>query len=422
MNLLEKTVYNLVKNNPTLKNKIRNAYQSVYDILPNEPDYFYTKPIIRPGYYFGFHDVSPFSYDERKILANKLQIPLHMPEKSENLTVGYWNAEMTNYISLGETCAWNYHKGCRLQWVGNSNSKVIYNDFFDGHIGSIIIDFENKKKSKLELPVDTVSPNGNYATSFSYSRLNEFMPGYGYIHMDEYSYLGEKYPKNTGVYLIELQSSSIKLLCSLEELTKIKPEDSMRDAFHYVTHTEFSPDGEYIAFLHRWTKSADQRKYTRLITCKIDGTDVHVSPTSGMVSHYVWDDIHGILAYCQVNGVDGHYILGDYAMSAPKQLVHQLNSDGHQSYIPHSDYFVVDTYPDKRRRAKIYLANNHDDSVMKLVEVNSPKKFQTPTIYKHWACDLHPRVSPKGNYLCFDTVCTGERSMAVMKLPTDLLR
>src|SRR5690606_7533269 len=102
--------------------------------------------------------------------------------------------------------------------------------------------------------------------------------------------------------------------------------------------------------------------------------------------------------------------------NSPKQIATtKLNSDGHQSFIT-DELFITDTYPDKYRTAKIYKVNATTEAVELLASVYSPKKYQSKLPYKHIACDLHPRVSPSGKYVCFDTVFPGTRSIAVMKI------
>ena len=415
MNKIEKLVYDLVKSNPNIKNFIRNTYQSLFDLLPDKENWSISDIVEKKGYYFGFHDKSPFSYDEKYVLANKLEIPLRMPMVGDSLTVGYWDSKLSEYKEVSKTYAWNYHKGCRLQWMGDESRKFIFNNIVNEKLGATIYSMENDTTCNIDYPVDTVSHSGKYATSFSYERLNRYMPGYGYEYKDV-PFFDENDSANTGLFLVDLDNNSSKLIVSLKELAQIQPDETMKGAHHYVTHTEFSPNDERIAFLHRWTFDDPDKRYTRLITCKKDGTDVCVSATSGMVSHYVWDKKHGILAYCQVNGIDGHYIFKDYKMNNPVRVAPNLNSDGHQSYVPNSDMFITDTYPDKRRHAKLYLCNMVDGTSKVIADLKSPKKFQSPDVYRHWACDLHPRVSPSGKYVCFDSVHLEERSLCVMKI------
>ena len=418
MNLVEKKVYDLVKGNPKLKSFIRNTYQSLYDLLPDKDNYFASRVIVKEGYFFGFHDISPFSKDDCMILSNKLNIsesPIRMPKAHDSLTVGYWNKDFSEFVALGKTYAWNYHKGCRLQWLSRDCDAVIFNNVSEKKLCSSIISINDKKETKINFPIDTMSHDGNYATSFSYERLNKYMPGYGYVYKDS-PFFNEKASSNTGLFLVDIKKNKRTLIVSLETLSSIQHEKTMDGANHYVTHTEFSPDDSRIAFLHRWTFDDPDKRYTRLVTCKLDGSDIHVSETSGMVSHYCWDNINGILAYCRVNETDGHYLFRDYRLKKPMKVAYDLNSDGHQSYIPGTNNFITDTYPDKRRYAKMYLSNIKSKKSKLIVDVKSPKKFQSPTLEKHWACDLHPRVSPSGKYVCFDSVHTGKRALCVMMI------
>ena len=415
MNRVEKFVYDIVKKNPKLKLKIRNIYQSAFDLLPDKKDEFSGNLTEKKGFFFGFHDISPWSQNEEFILSNKLEIDLHMPEKGEPLTVGFWNREMSVFTPIKQTLAWNYHKGCRLQWIGNSNEQFIFNDVVGEKVGAVISSIDGNIIKSIQDPIDTVSPDGRYATSFSYERLNRYMPGYGYVYKDN-PFFEEAASEHTGLFLIDLISGNKKLIVSLSSLANIKTEKSMHNAHHYVTHTEFSPDGDRISFLHRWTHEDPNQRFTRLVTCKLDGSDIYISNTSGMVSHYDWDRNHGILAYSQVNGIDGHYIFKDYKMDNGIRVGKELNSDGHQSYIPGTNKFITDTYPDKRRRSKLFLVDIETDNVIKIADMKSPKKYQSPNVYKHWACDLHPRVSPSGRFVSFDTVHSGERAFCIMSL------
>ena len=71
MNKLESTIYNLVRKNPALKQFVRNMYQGIFDLLPRKKEYFASPYQYREGFFFGFHDVTPFSFDETKLLANQ---------------------------------------------------------------------------------------------------------------------------------------------------------------------------------------------------------------------------------------------------------------------------------------------------------------------------------------------------------------
>ena len=128
MNSIERKIYDIVKSQPWLKDLVRNVYQGIFDLLPRKSELLGDKFQQRDGYFFGFHDVSPFSKDDSKLLANNASLEFKMPSQDDLLTVGYFdfaNGMIGDYHILGHSSAWNFHKGCRLQWV--DTNQVIYN-------------------------------------------------------------------------------------------------------------------------------------------------------------------------------------------------------------------------------------------------------------------------------------------------------
>lgn len=419
MNKIEKIVYDAVKSNARLKATIRNVYQSFFDILPNKKD-FSIKPIeVHEGYFYGFHDMTPFSKDDSLVLAHKLKIPFRMPQKEDGLDVGFFNMEngkAIDYKVIGTSFAWNYHKGSRLQWVGED--QLIYNDADGDVLVSRLYNLEKKETKTLPFPIDSISKCGKYASMFNYGRLEKYMPGYGYAPYTESGhYNDDKLPEQTGLYLGKLKDGSKELLVSLKELadTGIMTSE-YKKCHHYVTHSLFSPCGRYISFLHRWVDKDDtSTRHSRLLTYDIAEKKCHVSPTNDMVSHYVWNNKNQIIAFCRIGSIDCHVLfkeptLQDYQIVAyPK-----LNSDGHQSFISDNS-FVTDTYPDKNRMANLYKVDIETNEVTFLASLNSFKKYQSK-LYKHWACDLHPRMNNAGDVVCFDSVHTQNRAICFMPI------
>jgi len=413
MNKIEQFVYQRVKNNYLLKDFLRNVYQGFYDCLPNYDSWFLNEPMVKEGCFFGFHDVKPFSSDNSMLLCCRLSIPLRMPTKDDLLEVGYWTGEdYSEWHRVGETCAWNYHKGCRLQWL--DDNYIIYNVAVKEELKSCIAGISDHSKRIIDWPVDSVSADAKWATSFSYGRLEKLMPGYGYAIGDSESHTDEYATTETGLYLIDLEKNERSMLISLAQLQALLPQEGMADTYHFVTHTEFSPDGRYVAFLHRWYKGTFQR--TRLVVCDLRTKEFFVSPTTGMVSHYVWNVQNGLVAYCQMEGIDSHVFFSNPTMKEWKRCgFPKLNSDGHHHFID-ADTFVVDTYPDRYRHIKLWKVSVSTDEVTLLADVKSLKAFVNPDDFHNWKCDMHPRVSSDGHLVCFDSTHTGQRSLCVMRL------
>lgn len=416
MNKIEKIVYDMVKNSPAIKFALRNIYQMFFDMLPTPQNYSINPIDAKENFFFGFHDRSPFSADEKLMLANHTTIPLRMPQAGEALELGYFDfadGKMGDFHKIAESHAWNYHKGCRLQWLDKSH--IIFNTAVNGKVCANISSLDGTITRTLPAGIDTVSEDGLWATSFSYERLNILMPGYGYEGATDNGHLDSMVPAETGLSLINTQTGDTTLIASLKDLCDMVEEEDVSDYKHFVTHTEFSPDGRYISFLHRWIGNDYRRRYSRLGVYDRQTGEISFMPTTGMVSHYVWNGNGKIIAYCSVKEGDAHVMFDVRTRDYKALCLGRLNVDGHQSMVSENE-FITDTYPDRHRMASLHRINIENDSYDKIAYVHSPKKFQTKDFRKHIACDLHPRVSPSGQYVCFDSVLTGVRSLCVMSL------
>ena len=88
MNKIESFVYHKVKNNYILKNLLRNVYQGFYDLMPRRASWTKIAPLVREGFFYGFHDTTPFSADHKQVLRNHPLLPLRMPRAHPVLEVG----------------------------------------------------------------------------------------------------------------------------------------------------------------------------------------------------------------------------------------------------------------------------------------------------------------------------------------------
>lgn len=72
-------------------------------------------------------------------------------------------------------------------------------------------------------------------------------------------------------------------LLKYTDFANFEQRKDMVNAEHKVNHLMLSPNGKRFMVLHRWFEG--QRKYTRLVTCNIDGTDMYNLSDDDMVSH-----------------------------------------------------------------------------------------------------------------------------------------
>jgi hypothetical protein len=415
MNRVELAVYNLVKRNPSLKMGVRNIYQRVCDFVPvKEADSRYQIDV-REGFYFGFHDKSPWSMDNKKLLANRILAPLRMPLPTDELEVGYFaNENYSEFVPISRTRAWNWQQGCMLQWVGATDS-FVFNDFDRNSYVAKIYNTSGKLKSTLPFPVGAVSVDGRWGLSYSFERCKVYSPGYGYANGTDPE-IGVERPVTHGLQLVNLASGQARHLFSVKEIAALQPDASMEDAFHYLTHCQFAPSSRRFVFFHRWIRDFNYLR-TRMISCDLSGNDLFIFPTNGMVSHVAWKDDRQILAYARIEEKGDCYILfedenDDFAVIGEKHF----NSDGHPSFSPDRRWILTDTYPDRLRICYLILYDTQTDRRHNLAKLKSSRAFASPRFETNWHCDLHPRWNRTGDVVCFDSTHTGRRALCTMRL------
>ncbi len=419
MNAIESAVYGLVKSNPALKRAVRNVYQSVFGLVPMPAVRCGAPIVVREGYFFGFHDKTPFSADDSCLLAHKFDIPLRMPRSDDSVQVGFFFGEgHRSFRPIAQTRSWNWHQGAMLQWVG-STDQLLFNDF-DGQANiARIYDSGGRYIRTLPSAIGAVSPDGQWGLAYSFERCHRYAPGYGYLHGTDPE-LEQERPSTHGLTVIDLQNGNPHLLFTVKDIGALDSEPSMEGAHHYFSHCLFAPSSRRFVFFHRWIRNFNQL-WTRMFSCNVDGSGLYRFPASGMVSHIAWRDDSSILAYCRVGGKDSYVLWQDLVGSYEIVGGALFNSDGHPSYSADRRWIVTDTYPDRFRIARLLLYDTVTNTRYDVANLRSPARFASRTFREHWACDLHPRWDRTGSVLCFDSVHTGERALCTVRF-ADLLK
>ncbi len=126
VNKIERFVYDLVKRNLRIKFFLRDTCQTLFDLLPVSACRSAYPIKVRKGYFFGFHDHTPFSADNKLLLANHYFIKLRMPREDDKLAVSFFHGEdCGKWRPVGETRAWNWHKVASCSGVDRDQSLSI---------------------------------------------------------------------------------------------------------------------------------------------------------------------------------------------------------------------------------------------------------------------------------------------------------
>ena len=423
MSLEQKINYQLNKY-PGVKKVIKRGYQlAMYAISPkikSEGDIIRVSPNEAGEYFFGYYDKSPWDASGKYMLCMKAKDTWTEPDPKSEAEILLFNLnhdvnDDNYYRVLAKTNTWNVQQGCMAQWLGpDYSSRIIYNDLREGNYCSVVLDVTTGKEKVLPVPVYTVSADGRTALSLDFSRLHSLRLGYGYAALPEKT-KGIALPEETCIWKMDIETGEVAELLKYTDFAKFQPRPEMlvEGSVHKVNHIMLSPNGKRFMVLYRWFVGS--RKYTRLITCNVDGTDMYVLNDDDMTSHCFWKDDEHIIAFeNKKKGGPGYYLMKDKTQEY-EHLWSQLNGDGHPSYCPTDNHLVVtDSYPNRARVADIKLLKDTDPEckVMKVIaKVFAPFKYDNDT-----RCDLHPRWKRDGSAVCFDSVFEGHRGLYVVNL------
>lgn len=403
---------------PWIKKGIKHIYQRLgYAVSPkikSEGNIVRVSPDDGEEYFFGYYDKSPWNATGRYMICLRAHDTWSDPDPCTLADIILLDTNNANAVKkLATTYTWNVQQGCMAQWVGpDFNERIIYNDLRGGSYCSVILNVNTYKEQVLPLPVYTVSSDGKTALSLDFSRLHNLRKGYGYAALLEKTN-GVALPDTTAVWLMDIATGQYKSILKYTDFAEFNPRSEMAGAIHKVNHLMLNPSGTRFMVLYRWFNGV--RKYTRLITCNTDGSDMYLLSDDDMVSHCYWKNDQEIIAFeNKKKGGPGYYLMRDKSQEY-RHLWPQISNDGHPSYCPTDEHLIVtDSYPNRARIADLKLLKDTDPEgkdVKVIARVFSPFKYDNDT-----RCDLHPRWSRDGRQICFDACFEGHRGLYVINL------
>lgn len=368
-----------------------------------------------PGFHwFGYYDKLQTDPSGRYILFMKTDFEMRPPGADDTIEIGMIDTLRNNrIIRIGTSKAWGWQQGCMLQWVPGTSDTVIWNDRVGDKYVCHVYNIKSRKKITHSKPVYALSPDGKWAIGTEFNRIQNLRPGYGYAGLAD-PFANIKAPEQIGLYRLDLVSGSEKMLFSLADLAKIPHMgESILDNYHWFNHLLVNTDGSRFTFLHRWRKEITDRQkmagsgfITRMFTSAADGTDLFMIDPSGYTSHFVWRDPKHICAWTRPEGENnGFYLIEDKSGKFDSVGKGVMTLNGHNTYVPGTDneWILCDTYPQgKERLQELYLY--HLPSARKV----TLGKFLEPETYTgEWRCDLHPKCTPDGKKVIFDSTHGG---------------
>jgi len=357
-------------------------------------------------HWFGYYDKLEFDRTGRYVLGMEVDFEHRSPRPDDVIRVGMVDLQDGDkWIELGQSRAWCWQQGCMLQWRPGSDSEVLWNDRHGDRFVCHVLDVKTRARRTLPHPIYTVSPDGRWAVSPDFRRVNDMRPGYGYAgsgdpHTDALA------PKDSGVFRVDLDTGKQELVVSLADVAAIAyPRGDLSEMKHYFNHLLVSPDGSRFEFLHRWRGPGQSSFGTRMLTARPDGSDVRVIDHSGRTSHFIWRDPQHILAWSWHESHGNAFYLFEDKTGGKVEIVGRgvMTVNGHCTYLPGNEWILNDTYPQGSGRLQSpYLYHVAGRRRVWLGHFHLPPEYRG-----EWRCDTHPRFSPDGRSVVIDSPHTG---------------
>lgn len=366
--------------------------------------------------FFGYYDIPAFSKDGKYHLCNKVNFYDKIPEKDDIMEIGIINISTKEYTKISETTAWNFQQGCMLQWRGPAfTNEVIYNICIDGEYYGVIHNIKTNERKILPAPAANVSSDGIKALSINFPRLFGFRPGYGYAGYED-KFSNQNIPENDGVYLMDLDTLENKLVINYKQLWDIvgKAFDYNKDTKLVINHITFNTDATRIVFLVRYFPNTGHMRNTTVLTADIEGENIFKLIDFLYASHYHWKDAGSILFHSCYKGKKSLYEYLDRTDKVRAIGMGQFNHDGHCNYSPDRKWILYDSYPDSKWWSRLYLYNFTKNKKYEIARIKSEERIYKTSV--DIRCDLHPRWSPDGKAISFDSLHEGRRDIYYIDL------
>jgi hypothetical protein len=366
--------------------------------------------------FFGYYDVSPFSFDDKKILA-LVADPSSVSTKKSCVDIGYFEFladKQWNFKKVGESRSWCWQQGCRLQWYPkldkSKSNTIFYNTVINDRYVGIVQKLSGKIESTISMPIYDISNCGKYGLSLNFSRLQRLRPGYGYDVFPDITE-NEKIPLDDGIFYIDIGLNINRKILSYKDILKFIDLDCNNEFDHYINHLSFNPSATIFMFLYVIVSKSLRKTY--LFTCKPDGSDLTLVNDTGKVSHYGWKNDNELLVFCcQSNLSKASFVLYDFLNKSNTTFASNvLVEDGHPSFLKDNKSIIVDTYPNLFGFQNLIIYNEKIKVFKFKCKLYSSKIFSG-----EFRTDLHPRINNKNTLICVDHEYNSFKAMRIIEV------
>ena len=145
--------------------------------------------------------------------------------------------------------------GSKLQWFGEDT--IFFNDLVNGNPVGRFVGLSGDKEFELNAHFSSLNFKESIGVGYSFSRVEQGMPGYGYLNQKKSSNDNVLIPKDCSLYVWDLKAQKETFFISIEEIASSCNPNSTKDCFHFATHALFNKTASKIAFIHRWVEASN---------------------------------------------------------------------------------------------------------------------------------------------------------------------
>ena len=361
-------------------------------------------------HFYGYYDIDPWDPSIRYHIALETDFHERRPEPGDVAAVGLVDRETHEFTPYARTSAFNLQQGSMLHWIeAGFGPEFTFNDWEDQKVVSRAVNMETRKTRTIQGAIAAISPAGPVAIGLNYARMAHCRKVVGYANNMDPAAL-QDHPEDDGLSLLDLKSGESKLILSIAEVVKASQYEELRGRRAWFNHVLFNTDGTRIMFFCRFRYIEEpQIQGTSLWTVNPDGSGLECQiPFGGHVSHFDWRDEKRLLMSSNVLGnfefIEFTDNKGDFKPFGNNVL------SGHACFSPDRRWIVFDNKIRKEndRFAELALYNVEDNSRISLGEF-----YYAENITGDVRCDLHPRWSPDGRSVTFDSVHDGSRQIYI---------
>jgi len=354
---------------------------------------------------FFFYQCLQFDATGRYLLGMKVYFEYRDIQPTDRADVGYIDLkDRHKWTKIGDTTAWSWQQGARLQWRPQSD-EIVWNDCSDDGTSFVcrLYNFRTGKRRSLPRPIYDLSPDSKTALTHDFERMHK---GTDYVGIED-KYKGQHAPSETGIWKMNMDTGNAELIMPLDRMASIACGGKIPSSGHfYIFREGWNPSGtRFITFI----KDPENRLFEGY-SIAANGRDVRYLYHNP--SHHAWlDDDHIMdFGYHKPPGgqaLRGYFLFKDDGSGTAKELLWPVDvddgygGDGHGSFVPGfgGDWIISDTYAIHGFQ-HLFMYHRPSKLFVPLAKLKCDRRMDIGD--DEHRVDLHPRLSPTGSLVSID--------------------